>query len=464
MPKKVIIATLFYNMQGYSPYIESMVASSSLLTKIGINFEFWAHSGDSYVDRARNTVCSRFLDSNGDYLLFVDSDMAWEPLAIPKILTSPYDVTGCAYPLKNNWDQWGVSLKYDSSGKPIIDSEGFVEVPWIPAGFMLLTRRAIEKMVKLCSDDFYYDVSANSKTPLKKYYNLFKCDNDKTGEIRFRRGEDVNFCKVWTDSGEKILLYPDIEFGHYGTKEWSGKFKTALDEILKPKEPELVSIVIPCFNYGKYLGEAIESALSQTYKNIEIIVVNDGSADNTDETAKKYSVTLISTQNKGVASARNTGIRASRGKWVCCLDADDVLNPFYVEKLLGKSDVVGCWYKTFGTENNIYSFLENPTAQDFLSGNRMHCSSIFKRSTWEKVGGYDENMTVTGYEDWDLWLRMAKEGISFKNIQEVLFYYRKHGKSLIDSTVARHKEMANYIFSKKSNIMVNTGISEAYSY
>jgi glycosyltransferase involved in cell wall biosynthesis len=228
---KLIIATLFYNMQGYSPYIESMVTAARTITKAGLDFEYWAHSGDSYVDRARNTICSRFLRSDGDYLLFIDSDMEWEPDAIGKMLQSPYEVTGCAYPLKNNWNQWGVSIKRDPKDRPIIDSNGFVETWHVPAGFLLLSRSALEKMVEICKDDFYYDSSADpaSDKPVK-YYNIFKCDNDKTGEIRYRYGEDIYFCKKWTENGGKIWIRPDIEFGHIGTKEWVGKFQDFIDE------------------------------------------------------------------------------------------------------------------------------------------------------------------------------------------------------------------------------------------
>ena len=457
---KLIIATPFYNMQGYSPYIESMVMTSRILTGAGVNFEFWAHSGDSYVDRARNTICAKFLESDGTHLLFVDSDMGWSSDAMGKMIASPYEITGCAYPLKNNWNQWGVELRRGPDGKLIIDEQGFVESWWVPAGFMMLTRSAIEKMVDFCKDDFYYDSSADNGK-VRKYYNLFKCDTDKHGEFRRRYGEDVCFCQKWIENGGRIWIRPDIEFGHYGTMEWRGKLKDKLDEDAK-NISDLVSIIIPCYNYAQYLGDAVESAMAQTYKNIEVIVVNDGSTDNTDEIAKKYPVTLISKPHKGLCVARNTGISASRGKWICCLDADDVLDKEYIEKLLGKADVCGSWYKTFGDEEKIYAFTQRPTYQDFLKSNQIVCAAIFRKDLWAKVNGYDENGLVEGYEDWDLWLRMARDGASFFVVQKPLFNYRKHGRSLITMANENSEKLVRYIFSKHS-IQLDARISEMSS-
>lgn len=87
----------------------------------------------------------------------------------------------------------------------------------------------------------------------------------------------------------------------------------------------MISIIIPNYNQGQYILEAIESALNQTYDNFEVIVVNDGSTDNSLEIARKYPVKIINQTNKGLASARNTGIMNSKGDYLLFLDADDIL-------------------------------------------------------------------------------------------------------------------------------------------
>src|SRR5437870_5008653 len=90
-------------------------------------------------------------------------------------------------------------------------------------------------------------------------------------------------------------------------------------------EPGLVSIVIPCHNYARYVGEAIESALAQTHQPVEVVVVDDGSTDASKDVVSGYAVTLLAQPNRGVCAAANAGIRASRGEFVLRLDADDRL-------------------------------------------------------------------------------------------------------------------------------------------
>ena len=91
-----------------------------------------------------------------------------------------------------------------------------------------------------------------------------------------------------------------------------------------PKLGDKVSIIIPCYKQAHFLAEAIESALAQDYDNFEVIVVNDGSPDNTSEVAKRYPVSLIEQENKGLSAARNAGIKASTGSWILPLDADNL--------------------------------------------------------------------------------------------------------------------------------------------
>lgn len=198
---------------------------------------------------------------------------------------------------------------------------------------------------------------------------------------------------------------------------------------------EKVSIIIPCYNKGAYIKEALESSLSQTYPNIEIVCYNDGSSDNSSaviqEFANKYSNFLFidSKENKGVIAARNSAIENSSGVYILPLDADDKIAPTYVEKavkILEENSSVGivyCKAKKFGiTECNW--ILPEYDETDFLYKNCIFVSALFRKSDFIKVGGFKQYMDK-GLEDWDLWLSLLELGLKPYRINETLFFYRQ---------------------------------------
>ena len=209
-----------------------------------------------------------------------------------------------------------------------------------------------------------------------------------------------------------------------------------------------VTVVIPCYNQAQWLPDAIESVLNQTVK-CDIIVVNDGSTDNTREVANKYTVTcVINKKNGGLSSARNTGINNATTEWVLPLDADDKIAPDMVEKCLAVgADIVGVGQETFGDYVSKHIFKDEPTYEDFKQSNQINCCSIFRKAMWKRVGGYDENMRV-GYEDWDFWMRATQKGFKVKTIPEYLFFYRKHGKSMVDNATENYQQLLSYMLDK----------------
>jgi glycosyltransferase involved in cell wall biosynthesis len=211
-------------------------------------------------------------------------------------------------------------------------------------------------------------------------------------------------------------------------------------------------VVIPCYNYGKYLAEAIESALEQTYRNIEVTVVDDGSTDNTLFIADRYArdIQIIHQENKGVCAARNKGIHKSDGEYVLCLDADDKLDPTCIERCFEQmriADIVCPGQQEFDKGRNYYRFAPPFTPEAFLKQNRIHCASLFRKRLWTQTGGYDESMR-DGYEDWEFWIRCMKLGARVAVIDEPLFLYRKHGPSMLEGSKRKHTELYNYICQK----------------
>lgn len=214
-------------------------------------------------------------------------------------------------------------------------------------------------------------------------------------------------------------------------------------------ENKKVSIIIPCYNQAEYLTESFESALQQTYKNIEIIIVNDGSSDNTKDIARElpYNI-LINQDNKGLSFARNEGIRCSTGDYILTLDADDKISPDFIEKTIGKDDIVSTWQQEFGLSNRLWmNTFVNPTYENFKQRNQINCCSLFKKEIWENINGYDENMML-GFEDWDFWLRATKSGYKVSVIPEPLFYYRKHGPSMVNNALKNQEYIKKYMIEK----------------
>jgi len=184
----------------------------------------------------------------------------------------------------------------------------------------------------------------------------------------------------------------------------------------------LVSIIIPNYNHARFVGGAIHSVLNQDYKNVEIIVVDDGSTDNSHEVIGQFGdqVKYIYQENAGLSAARNTGIRASKGAFIGVLDADDMYEPAFISTLVSalesnpEAEGIYCGYQFVDQENNLLPQIENrPVPGDelyeaLLDGNFFVPESIFlRRYVYDDVGLFDEALRAC--EDWDVWLRVTKK-------------------------------------------------------
>lgn len=218
-----------------------------------------------------------------------------------------------------------------------------------------------------------------------------------------------------------------------------------------PVVEPLVSVVIPCFNYGHLVHEAVQSILDQTCKDVEIIVVEGGSsnpasqrqiAELAEQAAPNVRVLLQNKPHRAGAN-RNFGISHARGKYICCLDADDLLAPTYLEKavFLLESygyDVVSAGLKRFGDNNTeTWRPMERPDLSHLLRRNEVVTCAVFRKALWQQAGGYRDTDPTGGHihEDWVFWVRLAAIGARFFNIRgEDLFFYRTHGATLSNSS------------------------------
>lgn len=202
----------------------------------------------------------------------------------------------------------------------------------------------------------------------------------------------------------------------------------------------LVSVIIPCYKQARYLHDALNSVLAQTYQNWECIIVNDGSPDNTEEVAldwcnKDKRFKYLKKENGGLSSARNFGILNSSGEFILPLDADDKIGAKYLEEALRifQSDpllkLVYCEAEFFGDESGKWQ-LKEYNFRTLLAFNNIFCSALFKRADFEKAGGYNSNL-IYGWEDWDFWISLLDENDKVCRIPQTLFYYRRKENSMI---------------------------------
>lgn len=226
----------------------------------------------------------------------------------------------------------------------------------------------------------------------------------------------------------------------------------------------LVSIVIPCYNQAQYLDDALESVLNQTHQNWECIIVNDGSPDNTDEIAlnwcqKDSRITCLKKENGGLSAARNSGIAIAQAEFIMPLDADDKLGCNYIELALIEFEidatvkVVYCKALKFGDEEGLLSL--TPFSLYNLSKNNMiFPSAMFRKNDWKRVGGYEEDM-IYGWEDWEFWIAILKNGGNVKRIDEVCFYYRIKSISMLKSIdEEKGKYLIEYMSVKHADFFV----------
>ena len=212
-----------------------------------------------------------------------------------------------------------------------------------------------------------------------------------------------------------------------------------------------VSIVIPLYNAKRYVAQTIESAIAQTYKNIEVIVVDDGSTDAPLEILARYPVHVFRQENKGASAARNTGIREATGDFIVMLDADDTIDREYVARTMSLMtpdvDVVCTDFEYFG-ENHSRTTITKPTLVEELTGNKLTCCALFRKQALVDVGGY--NTKLFAYEDWNLWIDLISQGKNVVVLNEPLFHYRAKStkeNGLYAQAISRHQELVDILQS-----------------
>jgi len=231
----VVIATPFYELKGFSPYITSLTQTTRLMTAMGIDWRFMELSGDSYVHRARNTMVDMFMrDPDATDLFFIDSDMSWSPEAFVKMCLLPDDVLGAAYPVKNNWKAWtsipkvhpDANGKTELHGRELGDGTAVIEAQVLAGGFLRIKRRVFEKFKDHYKDLWYEEPTTDPSNPQHRFTAYFGAESI---DHKFF-GEDHCFAKRLRDMGIQMFIYPNVDIVHWGYKDFAGNYDKWIKE------------------------------------------------------------------------------------------------------------------------------------------------------------------------------------------------------------------------------------------
>jgi glycosyltransferase involved in cell wall biosynthesis len=219
-----------------------------------------------------------------------------------------------------------------------------------------------------------------------------------------------------------------------------------------PPPAPVVSVVIPCFAQASYLPEAVESVVGQTFRDWEVVIVDDGSPDDAGSVAAdlierfpESHISLFRQQNAGLSAARNAGIARATGRFILPLDADDRLDPQMLEACvteLTRRPEVAIVYADqiqFGESDRVAQLPEFD-ADLLCATNQLPYCALYRRGVWDAVGGYNPNM-VDGFEDWDFWIGAIEKGFVALRIPRPLFHYRVKAVSMYTTAQAKQREL-----------------------
>lgn len=228
----------------------------------------------------------------------------------------------------------------------------------------------------------------------------------------------------------------------------------------------VLSIIIPCYNSERTLEKTLESVLNQNYHDWEVILVNDGSTDNTEVIAlawvnKDKRIRYFSKSNGGLGKARNFGIAKAVGKYILPLDSDNLVEPDFATiamEIFDKDNEVGVVHghgEYFGEKTGIWD-VDEFNLERLLVVNYIDACAIYKKELWAKVGGYDEKMPYQGHEDWELWIAFGVLNVNFHHLNQVSFKYFVSSRSMIRS-FTNEMSLLNqeYIVRKYSRLFHN---------
>ena len=242
--RKVMIATPFYMGLCFSHYKSSINQTTNWMSSQNILWEISDLNGDSYVDRAKNTLCMKFLESDCTDLLMIDSDMSWDIQGVARILSFQEDVVAGAFPMKNAWDRYTGDPEVQDGqviGKSLPDGSALIKARMVAGGFLCIKRHAMERFADAYPENIYFDPAADPECPSRIYTAFFECVRHD-----FQRfGEDAHFSRLCREANIGLWIDPNINFGHYGFKGWYGNWHEQLKKNRVEAEEKVKQLTKP---------------------------------------------------------------------------------------------------------------------------------------------------------------------------------------------------------------------------
>jgi glycosyltransferase involved in cell wall biosynthesis len=228
----------------------------------------------------------------------------------------------------------------------------------------------------------------------------------------------------------------------------------------------VISIIIPCYNHGKYIRDAVQSVqeLQHISYPYEIIIVNDGSTDEFTLTIlddlKKEGHNILQQENMGLGTARNNGIQLAKGKYILPLDSDNkVCAPYLTTAIdiLERNANVSIVYSDaiFFGEKTGRSIIGNYNLQKLMICNYIDACAVYRKEAWKNIGGYAIDMPAMGYEDWDMWLNCSFKGYRFYYLEEIGFEYRFINNSMLRTIDEQDQKKMNVYIENKYSAYLN---------
>lgn len=225
----------------------------------------------------------------------------------------------------------------------------------------------------------------------------------------------------------------------------------------------LVSVIIPCYNQGNFLLEAVDSVLNQSYTSIEIIIINDGSEDSrTLEIINSFNnpqIKVLHQENAGPGVARNKAVEIAKADYIVLLDSDDLICDGSIPdavKVLEENPSAGVVYgncRYFGEKNYLLA-RKHLDATVLLKGDTIAVCSILRKKAFDDAGGFDEFLSKKGLEDWDFWLSLVEKGWKFYYLNKTTFEVRVLNSSRTFQVANKNlEELKSYIYKKHSDLL-----------